>query len=123
MDKIINLLDELTKEAFEKRIHYDHDVDSPEFNYWKGYHEAIGDITKLLKDSRDDYIIIKKSKEPYVEPKFCSDCVHYETHYEEVVAFGEYETLTKTECCRGHSIRYEDDNYATECPDYTEKNW
>ena len=120
MDKIIKLLDEITKEAFEKRIHYDNDVDSPEFNYWKGYHEAIGDVAKILKGSKKDYIIIKKDKNAKVT-KLCSDCIHYETHYEEVIAFGEYETLTKVECGAGYDIRFEDNNYATNCEDYCAK--
>lgn len=117
MDKLIKLLDEITKKAFEKRIQYDNDVDSPEFNYWKGYHEAIGDVKKILKDSKDDYIIFERNKNPK-ETKLCSDCIHYEKHYEEVVAFGEYETLTKSECNKGHDIRFEDNNYATDCEDY-----
>lgn len=94
MDNIIKLLDEIIGKAFEKRIQHDNDVNSPDFNYWKGYHEALGDVTKILKDSKDDYIIFERDKNPK-EHKYCSECIHYETHYEEVVAFGEYETLTK----------------------------
>ena len=41
MDKLIKLLDEITKKAFEKRIQYDKDVDSPEFNYWKKIKSAV----------------------------------------------------------------------------------
>ena len=63
----------------------------------------------------DKYILIKKTENSTEEYNSCPDCQHYEREYEEVIAFGEYETLTKEICNKGHDI---EDTNANKCNDY-----
>ena len=63
----------------------------------------------------DKYILIKKTENSTEEYNSCPDCQHYEREYEEVIAFGEYETLTKEICNKGHDI---EDTDANKCNDY-----
>ena len=63
----------------------------------------------------DKYILIKKTESSTEEYNSCPDCQHYEREYEEVIAFGEYETLTKEICNAGHDI---EDTDANKCNDY-----
>ena len=102
MDKIIKLLDEITKEAFEKRIHYDDDVDSSKFNYWKGYHEAIGDIKKLLRDSKEDFIIFRQKNPMINYPIDYTKCIYLEQVDTSFTADNIEVPLYK--CKKGHEI-------------------
>lgn len=63
----------------------------------------------------DKYILIKKTESSTEEYNSCPDCQHYEREYEEIIAFGEYETLTKEICNKGHDI---EDTDANKCNDY-----
>ena len=76
------------------------------------------EIKSLTSNLEEDYILVKRNKN--AKPtRYCSECLNYETEYEEIYAFGDYETLTKTSCSRGHHIL--DNTDATTCPDYIEE--
>jgi len=76
------------------------------------------EIKSLTSNLEEDYILVKRNKN--AKPtKYCSECYNYETEYEEVIAFGDYETLTKISCREGHHIL--DNTDATDCPDYDPK--
>ena len=73
---------------------------------------------ELLEKTGCKCILISVDTE-YIENKRCCDCGYYETDYETVIAFGDYETLTKESCSLGHLIF---DDTANECEDYYEKD-
>lgn len=76
------------------------------------------EIKSLTSNLEEDYILFKRDKN--AKPtKYCNECCNYETEYEEVIAFGDYETLTKISCREGHHIL--DNTDATDCPDYDPK--
>ena len=77
--------------------------------------ELEAEIKSITTNLEEDYILFKRDKNP-IETKYCNECDNYETEYEEVYAFGDYETLTKTSCSKGHHIL--DNSDATNCPDY-----
>lgn len=79
--------------------------------------ELEAEIKSITTNLKEDYILFKRDKNP-IETKYCNECANYETEYEEVYAFGDYETLTKTSCRQGHHILNNSD--ATNCPDYYE---
>ena len=78
------------------------------------------EIKSLTSNLEEDYILVKRNKN--AKPtKYCSECWNYETETEEVIAFGDYETLTKISCREGHHIL--DNTDATDCPDYEPKKY
>ena len=85
---------------------------------------SIGILKKQIEEynNPDKYILIEKPEDSEYEYNSCQDCVNYEREYEEIIAFGEYETLTKETCNMGHTIE-EGISNANKCPDYTYKDY
>ena len=122
----------------EKRFHYDSALEKV-YDYNKpiaGTFESLGtfeccdllnelndeniELKKLVNYFKNDCIVIEKS-ETYDErnDNNCNDCIYYNIEYEEIIAFGEYETLTKSSCNAGHDYDMDElGYYAKECPDY-----
>jgi len=76
------------------------------------------ELKNKIKDYEDEskYILIKKTESDF-EYTTCDECSHYNVDYEEIIAFGEYETLTREYCDMGHHIEM----FNINCQDYLEK--
>ncbi|WP_405286513.1 hypothetical protein [Methanobrevibacter sp.] len=85
---------------------------------------SIGILKKQIEEynNPDKYILIEKPENSDYDGEYnsCPDCINYSREYEEIIAFGEYETLTKEICSEGHDI---EDTNANKCPDYTYKDY
>lgn len=103
-------------------------IDNPEGEHmsWKEVETTLNNLSeenKKLKNKIKNYedeskfILIERNKDVELNYTHCDECLHYSRDYEEVIAFGEYETLTHESCSEGHYV----DPFKTDCPDYIEK--
>ena len=121
-DEIVDLLNKLNDKNGQlkhriKKLQNELDNYSEIFNELNALVDENENLKKQIEEytNPDKYILIKKTENSTEEYNSCPDCQHYEREYEEVIAFGEYETLTKEICNKGHDI---EDTDANKCNDY-----